>query len=148
MFTYFNNSNRGLYAEFRRLEREMDQLFSATPLFRGHRSAAQETYPPVNIGTTDEQVDIYLFAPALDLDKLDISIHQNKLTIKGSRKPEQIPAEKKVHRKERAYGDFQRAFTLPDDADQEKVDASYRDGVLHVSVHRKESSKPRQITVN
>jgi HSP20 family protein len=148
MFNYFNNPNRSLFDEFRRMEREMDQFLFTSPLSRSVRSVARDTYPPVNIGTTDEQVDIYLFAPALDLEKLDISIHRNRLTVKGSRKQEEVSDEIKVHRKERSHGDFQRLFTLPDDVDQEKVDASYHDGVLHITVHRKESSKPRQITIN
>jgi HSP20 family protein len=148
MFNYFNNSNRGLFDEFRRLEREMDQFLSTSPTAKVTRTVTQGTYPPVNIGTTDERVDIYLFAPALDLEKLDISIHQNQLTIKGSRKQEERSEATKIHRRERNYADFQRLFTLPEDVDQDKVDASYRDGVLHITVHRKESSKPRQITIN
>jgi HSP20 family protein len=126
----------------------MDQFLSTNPITRSTRTVARGTYPPVNIGTTDEQVDIYLFAPALDLEKLDILIHHNQLTIKGSRTQEERSEETKTHRKERTYGDFKRLFTLPEDVDQDKVDASYCDGILHVTVHRKESSKPRQITIN
>jgi HSP20 family protein len=148
MFNYLTNFDGGLFDEFRRLEREMDQLFTAGPTPSGIRSVARGTYPPINIGTTDEQVDVYLFAPALDLENLDISIQHNLLTIKGARKASEVVEGTKFYRKECVSGEFQRVITLPDDVDQGQVDASYRDGVLQITIQRKATSKPRQITVN
>ena len=148
MFNYLTNFDTNLFDEFRRLEREVDQLLFSPPYPSSTHAATQENYPPTNIGTTDEHVDIYLFAPSLDLEKLDISIQHNVLTINGSRKHEAVPEGAKSYRKDRNSTDFKRVFSLPDDVDQEQVDASYLDGVLHITVHRKESLKPRQITVN
>lgn len=146
MFGNLVNFEAGLFDEFRRLEREMDQLFGATPWPGGIRAAARGTFPPLNVGSTPEQVDVYLFAAGVDPKSLDISIQQNLLTVAGERR---LNAEKGVnyYRKERFDGAFRRAVTLPDDVDPDKVDARYRDGVLHITIQRRESAKPRQIQV-
>lgn len=151
MFGYLSNFEGGLFDEFRRLEREMDHLFGTGATPSGIRSVARGTYPPINIGSTEDQVDVYLFAAGMDPQSLDISIQHNLLTIKGSRqKEEKADTEAQAagyYRKERFSGDFHRVLTLPDDVDQERVDASYRDGVLHITIQRRESAKPRQITI-
>ncbi|MEW8657332.1 MAG: Hsp20/alpha crystallin family protein [Candidatus Thiodiazotropha endolucinida] len=147
MFGYLSNFDGSLFDDFRRLEREMDQLFGVDPTPSGIRSVARGTYPPINIGSTANQVDVYLFAAGIDPKSLDISIQHNLLTIKGSRRLDDEPEGAGYYRKERFNGDFQRVLTLPDDVDQEQVDASYRDGILHITVQRRESAKPRQITV-
>ncbi|MET0063658.1 MAG: Hsp20/alpha crystallin family protein [Candidatus Thiodiazotropha endolucinida] len=147
MFGYLSNFDGGLFNEFRRLEREMDQLFGPGPTPNGIRSVERGTYPPINIGTTANQVDVYFFAAGIDSKSLDISIQHNLLTIKGSRRLDDEPKGAEYYRKERFNGDFQRVLTLPDDVDQAQVDARYRDGILHVTVKRRESAKPRQITV-
>jgi HSP20 family protein len=148
MFGYLTDFESGLFDEFRRLEREMDQLFGAGPAPSGIRSASRGSYPPVNIGITADQVDVYLFAAGIDPDKLDISIQHNLLSIKGRRDLIDLPEGAEVHRRELFNGDFQRVLTLPEDVDQERVDASYREGVLHITVQRRESAKPRLITIN
>lgn len=76
-----------------------------------------------------------------------MSIQQNLLTISGSRR---IDAEEKAeyYRRERFDGDFRRVITLPEDVDPERVDAKYRDGVLQITVQRREAARPRQITVS
>ena len=146
MFGNLSSFNGSLFDEFRRMEREMDQLFGAGPWPNSIRAVARGTYPPINIGSTDEQVDIYLFAAGVNPDSLDISIQQNLLTIDGKRK---LIAEEGAtyYRKERFDGGFHRVVTLPDDVDPAKVEASYRDGVLHITIQRREAAKPRQIEV-
>ena len=136
----------GLFDEFRRMQREMDQLFGAGPSPTGIRAVARGSYPPINIGSTAEQVDVYLFAAGVNTESLNISIHQNLLTIDGERK---LITEEGAdyYRKERFDGAFHRVVTLPDDVDPDKVKASYRDGVLQITIQRRETSKPRQIEV-
>lgn len=112
----------------------------------GIRSVARGTYPPINIGATPEQVDVYLFAAGLDPKTLDISLQQNLLTVSGER---QAPVREEVnyYRKERFDGPFRRLVTLPEDVDPDRVEANYRDGVLEIHIKRREATRPRQIEV-
>ena len=146
MFERLRGSGASLFDELRRMEREMDQLYGASPWPNSIRASARGTYPPVNIGSTPEQVDVYLFAAGVDPKTLDISIHQNLLTVAGERN---LITEEgaNYYRKERYDGGFRRVVTLPDDVDPDQVDASYRDGVLHIAIKRSGATRPRQIEV-
>ena len=136
-----------LFDEFRRLEGEMDQLFGRGSLPAGIRATRRGTFPPINVGATPERVDVYLFAAGLDPKSLDISIQQNLLAVSGDRK---VPVDESAdyYRQERFDGEFRRVITLPVDVDPDRVDAKYRDGVLQITVQRREAARPRQITVN
>ena len=105
------------------------------------------TFPPLNIGATPERVDVYIFAASLDPKSLDLSIQQNLLSVSGSRSVE-VNENADYYRRERFTGEFRRVISLPDDLDPERVDAKYRDGVLQITIQRRESARPRQITVN
>jgi len=144
MFGSLTNYGDSLFDELRRVQ---DELFGRSSWPAGIRSVSRGTFPPINVGATAEQVDIYLFAAGLDRETLDISIQQNLLTVAGERK---APAAKDVsyYRKERVDGAFRRVITLPEDVDPERVDAHYRDGILHIRVQRREAARPRQIEVN
>lgn len=146
MFGRFRNLGGSLFDEFRRLEDDMNGLYVGWPWTTGIRSVARGTYPPINVGSTPEQVDVYLFAAGLDPKSLDISIQQNLLTIAGERK---APVEKDVeyYRRERYDGAFRRVITLPEDVDPESVQARYRDGVLQIHIQRREAVRPRRIEV-
>jgi len=136
-----------LFDEFRRIEQEMDDAFGRWAVPAGIRSVARGTFPPINVGVTPDEVDVYLFAAGLDPKTLDLSIQQNLLTVTGER---QVPAKENAtyYRRERFGGEFRRVVALPDDVDPDRVEARYRDGVLQVSVRRRESAKPRQIQIN
>jgi HSP20 family protein len=146
MFADLTNFGGGLFDEFRRLQDEMEGLYGRWPMPAGIRSVARGTYPPINIGATPEQVDVYLFAAGLDPKTLDISLQQNLLTVSGER---QAPVREEVnyYRKERFDGPFRRLVTLPDDVDPDRVEAGYRDGVLEIHIKRREATRPRQIEV-
>ena len=135
-----------LFDEFGRLDKEMDQLFGGTAWPMGIRAVRRGTFPPMNVGATPDSVDVYLFAAGLDPREIDLSIQQNLLTVSGSRKVE-VDDEADYYRRERFDGDFRRVVTLPEDVDPERVDAKYRDGVLHITVARRESARPRQIEI-
>lgn len=135
------------FDEFRRLENEMDQLFARGARPAGIRAVRRGTFPPINVGSTPDRVDVYLYAAGLDPKSLDLSIQQNLLTVAGSRKLE-VNQEADYYRRERFDGAFRRVITLPDDVDPDRVDAKYRDGVLQITVPRRESARPRQIRVN
>ena len=139
-----NFLNSGLFDELRRLERGADFSLGLWP--SDIRSAVRGSFPPINVGTTADQVNVYLFVPGIDAKSLDISIQKNLLTIAGERR---LITEEGANyfRKERFDGAFRRALTLPEDVDPDKVEASYRDGVLSITIQRHESAKPRQIEV-
>lgn len=147
MFGTFTGLQGNLFDQLDRLQRELDDTFGLWPQAAELRSPGWGSWPPINIGATPERVDVYLFAPGLDAEELDISIQQNLLTIAGQRHIERA-GEQRWYRSERHTGEFRRTVTLPEDVDPERVDATYRDGVLHVSVQRRESAQPRRITVS
>ena len=124
----------------------MDQAFGDWSGTTGIRSMAAGTFPAINVGASEEQVDVYVFAAGMDPKSLDISLQQNLLTISGERKIES-PESAQFYRQERFSGSFRRVITLPEDVDPDRVNASYRDGVLHVAVQRREAVRPRQIEV-
>jgi HSP20 family protein len=135
-----------LFDDVRQLETELDRLLARTPYSSGIRAVPRGTYPPVNVGATPEQVDVYLFAAGVDHKTIEVSIQQNLLTVSGSRRVEANPTAE-YYRRERYDGDFRRVIVLPEDADPDRVNARYRDGVLHVTVQRRQATKPRQVQI-
>jgi len=147
MFTRFDFPESSLFSDVRRLERELDDLFGGgTTWSSGIRSLPPGTFPAINVGSTDDQVTLYVFAPGLDAKSLDIQMQQNLLSISGKREE---PPERGAtyYRQERFRGEFRRALTLPDDVDPDNVEAKYRDGIVEIIVKRRASAKPRQIAV-
>jgi len=146
MFGFLTTPEVGLFEQLQRLQRDMDDAFGVWTGPANIRAVGQGTWPSVNVGTTAKQVDVYLFAAGLDSKKLDISIQNNTLSITGERKIE-VPEVENYYLQERFSGEFRRVLTLPTDIDPNKVDATYRNGVLHITVQRSEASKPKQIQV-
>lgn len=140
----------GLFAELDRLRREVDDMFGMAALPSSIRSAAPGAFPALNVGSTPASVEIFAFAPGIDPSKIEVTVDRGVLTIAGERGsvlPEERNAKTNVYANERFVGRFRRAVSLPDDVDPAKVEAKYRDGVLHVSVGRRESSLPKRINV-
>ncbi len=135
-----------LFDQFRRLESEMDPLFGRWSAPVGIRAVRRGTFPPINVGSTPDRVEVYVFAAGLDPKTIDVSMQQNLLAVSGSRKVP-INEEADYYRRERFDGDFRRVITLPEDVDPDRVEAKYRDGVLQITVPRREAAKPRQIQV-
>ncbi len=149
MYEAMLNYPNSLFGQFERLRREMDDVFGVSGLPSSIRSVASGTAPAVNVGRTPNSVEIYAFAPGLDASKIDVSLDRGVLRIAGER-PSLLngdQAKVNVYARERGVGSFTRAISLPDDVDPEKIQASYRDGVLQVSIARRESEQPKRITV-
>jgi len=140
-------SSADLFAELNRMQSLLDQVFPATG--SSIRSGAAG-FPVLNVGTTPTAVEVQALAPGLDPAKLDITVDRGLLVIAGERKSELPPRGERasVYANERFSGTFRRVVSLPEDADPNRVDASYRDGVLRISVAKRESSLPRRIEVN
>jgi HSP20 family protein len=144
----------GLFGDFERLRRELDDWFDAAGAPSSIRSVAPGAFPAINIGNTPTSVEVYAFAPGIDPAKVEVVIDRGVLTLAGER-PSAVPdgnggnGERRVsvYSRERVGGRFKRAINLPEDADATQVNATYRDGVLHVSVPRREAAQPQRITV-
>lgn len=138
-----------LLAEFESLQRQMDRVLGARGASSSIRAVERGSFPAVNIGTTPEAIEIYAFAPGIDPAGLELSVEKGLLTIAGERRipPPQGGAKVSVYARERAEGAFRRVIALPEDADPDRVDAGYRDGVLRIRVAKREASRPRRIEV-
>ncbi len=138
-----------LFAEFDALQRQMDRLLGPRGPSSSIRAVERGSFPAVNIGTTPEAVEIYAFAPGIDPASLDVSVDKGLLTLSGERR---VPAAEEgartsVYARERFEGPFRRVVALPEDADPERVDASYRDGIVRIRILKREASRPRRIEV-
>jgi HSP20 family protein len=138
---------RDLFSELDRLQREIQETFELSPSIRGFGRGG---FPAMNVGSTPQSVEIYAFTPGIDPAKLEVDLDRGVLTIAGDR-PVELPGsdsdKETVHINERFGGRFRRVVSLADDLDPNRVSADYRDGVLHVSVKRRESAQPRRISV-
>ncbi len=135
-----------VFAELDRLQREMNQAFEFSPSIRG---LARGGFPAMNVGGTPQSVEIYAFVPGVDPDSIEVQLEKGVLTIAGER-ASALPAQDvkaNVHINERFAGSFRRVVTMPDDADPDKVSARYRDGMLHISIQRRETAQPRRISI-
>jgi HSP20 family protein len=104
--------------------------------------------PPVDIFETDEALVMKAELPGFSKDDISIEMKENTLVIKGERKHEDEVKEGNYHRMERSYGAFQRAFMLPMTVDQEKVKASYKDGILELRLPKVQAAQPKRIAVS
>lgn len=136
-----------LFSEFDRLQQQMAQLFGGFP--SSIRASRFGAFPQINIGATDESIEIVAFAPGINATELDVSVDKGLLTISGERKSTQpdTGSETRTYAQERFAGTFRRIIELPETADPDKVQARYENGCLSISIGRRESSKPRAITV-
>ncbi|RQQ66507.1 Hsp20/alpha crystallin family protein [Burkholderia stagnalis] len=136
-----------LFSEFDRLQQQMAQLFGGFP--SSIRAGRLGAFPQINIGATDASIEIVAFAPGIKATELDVSIDKGLLTISGERKSTRpdTGGETRTYAQERFAGAFRRVIELTDTADPDKVQARYENGCLSISVGKRESSKPRAITV-
>lgn len=136
-----------VFSELERLQREMQQSFSASPSIRG---LARGGFPAMNVGGTAQSVEIYAFTPGVDPASIEVNIENGVLTIEGERKDAMPSRDDKatIHIGERFSGHFRRVVSLPDDIDPNAVEAQCRDGVLHISIKRREAAQPRRISVH
>jgi HSP20 family protein len=149
MYESLLNFPGGLFADFERLQRELQQAFGTVGQPSSIRAVASGAFPAINVGSTPTSVEIYAFAPGLDASKLDVQIDRGVLTLSGER-TSALPAGDErhaVYASERFVGRFRRTVSLPDDADPDRVSANYRDGVLHISVARRESAQPKRVEI-
>lgn len=150
MYASLLNFPGSLFNDFERVRREFDDFFGMSAVPSSIRSVAPGTFPAINVGTTPTSVEVYAFAPGLDASRIEVTLDRGVLTLAGERAAsvvDQPGAKVQAHNLERASGTFRRAVSLPDDVDPTRVTATYRDGILQVSVARRESPQAQRITV-
>jgi len=103
--------------------------------------------PAVDIYETENELVLKADLPDVDLKDVDVRVENQTLTIAGERKFEKQESDKGYHRIERSYGNFMRSFAVPNSFDTDKIAAAYKNGVLTVTLPKKETAKPRQIKV-
>jgi HSP20 family protein len=111
------------------------------------RNTSRPWVPAVDIFETENEWVLKADLPEVKMENIDIQIENGTLTLKGERKFQGEENGKGYHRVERSYGTFARYFTLPETVDSEKVRADYANGVLTVTLPKKEVAKPRTIKV-
>jgi HSP20 family protein len=132
------------------IQDKMNQLFEDTFTRTKGREEGLGTgmwTPAVDIYETNDLVIVKAELPGLTREQVGIEVKDGLLTLRGERKVEKEVKEENYHRIERAYGTFQRSFSLPSTIDQEKISAALKDGVLELTLPKREQAKPKQITV-
>jgi HSP20 family protein len=103
--------------------------------------------PPVDVEQEADKFRIHVDLPGVQRDEIEITVHGETLTVKGEKKREIESKQDDTYRSERYYGTFSRSLTLPAAVDANKIEASYKDGVLEIVVPKSEEAKPRQIKI-
>jgi HSP20 family protein len=129
----------------RRMDSRLFEPFFRFPYFEEMKAAGWN--PPVDITEENETIFVRVEAPGVNEKDLRVAFEDGVLTVSGERQFEQKD-ERNYHRIERAYGSFTRTFSLPRSVDGNKIVASYRDGILEISIPKKEEARPKQIQIN
>lgn len=130
------------------LQQHLNRFFGNTAERSVEDSNLTTWTPAVDIYETEQELVVKADLPDIDPKDLDIRVENNLLTIRGERKFEKKVAEDSYLRVERAYGAFSRSFSLASTVNSEAIKADYENGVLTLSVPKREETKPKQIKVN
>jgi len=135
-------------------EQEMEDMLERYARALGQpRAGSQEVIatgdwvPRVNIAETEKAFEIKAEIPEVNKEDVKVTVHNGVLTIQGERKQEKEQKGKKFHRVERLYGSFTRSFTLPDNVDETKISALFKDGMLNLQIQKTEEAKPKSIEI-
>ena len=131
------------------LNHQVNRLFNEAVLRgQGEGSALTTWSPAVDIYETENELVVKSDLPDVSEKDIDIRVENNLLTIRGERKFEKSVSEDSYLRVERSYGTFSRSFSLPNTVNAEAIHAEYKNGVLTVTIPKREESKPRQVKVS
>ncbi len=136
---------KDLIALQERMNRLLEESFGRLRKEEGLVSGAWT--PAVDIYETENSLVVTAEIPGVSEKDIDVRIENNQLVIKGERKFEKETKEENYHRIERVYGNFYRSFSLPNTVDHDKVKAEYKNGVLKITIAKKEEVKPKQIKI-
>jgi HSP20 family protein len=130
------------------LQEQVNRLFGNVLERAGEESNLTTWAPAVDIYETEHELVVKADLPEVEAKDLDIRVENNLLTIRGERKFEKKVNEDNYLRVERAYGSFSRSFSLANTVNSEAIKADYQNGVLTLTIPKREEAKPKQIKVN
>lgn len=134
------------------IQDRMNRIFDES--YRGMNRPGEDDWalggawaPLVDIYEREGNIELKAELPGVEPKDVDVRVENNILTLRGERRIDKEVKRESYHRVERAYGSFSRSFTLPSMVDTEKIKAEFKDGVLHLTLPKKEEAKPRQISI-
>ena len=136
------------FRDFERMRRDMDRLwesFFERGALRGEDGV--EWLPSRDVAETKNEIVVKAEVPGLESKDIDISLSDGLLTIKGEKKQEREEKEENIHLVERSYGSFTRTIRLPNEFQSDKINASYKNGVLKVVLPKSEEAKKKEIKI-
>jgi len=137
------------FKEFERMRRDMDRLWDS--FFEGglrrKTEGAGEWLPSLDVSETKNELVVKAEVPGMDPKDIDISLSDGMLTIKGEKKQEKEEKEADYHLVERSYGSFTRSVQLPKEVQSEKINASYKNGILKITLPKSEEAKKKEIKI-
>ena len=131
-------------------QRDLDRLFrDAFSSQLGETELSTRSWaPPVDIYETEDAIVLKAELPGVDPKDVDVRVEDNTLYLKGERKFEKEVKEQNYHRVERSYGSFARSFSLPNSISTDKVKAEFKDGMLTLTMPKREEAKPKTIKID
>jgi HSP20 family protein len=146
-FVPFRSPLEGVAVLQNRLNSIFNDFANPDSELRNESLSAGSFVPPVDIYEDANRLVLKLEVPGIPQENLQINIENQTLTVKGERKFVQDEKEENFHRIERRYGSFVRSFSLPSTINTESARASYENGVLSVTLQKKEAAKPKQLKI-
>lgn len=147
-----NIIRRSPFFELNSLQDRVNQLFNQT--FGGFENfgfeqplTSENFLPPVDISEDDHNITLQAEIPGVKQEDMNITLENNVLTISGERKFKEEEKKENFHRIERRYGKFTRSFTLPASVNAENVNATFENGLLNITLPKREEFKAKQITI-
>jgi HSP20 family protein len=137
------------FRDFERMRKEMDRLWDS--FFEGglrkRTEGVAEWLPSLDIAETKNELVVKCEVPGMDPKDIDISLSDGMLTIKGEKKQEKEEKEADYHVIERSYGAFTRSVQLPKEVQHDKISASYKNGILKITLPKSEEAKKKEIKI-
>lgn len=135
-----------IFDELETLQADMNQILAGAEASRfGRRVRA--AYPPLNVWTAPEGLVLDAEMPGVDSKDVEISVIGDELTLRGKINEQEVPENETVLRRERPAGEFVRSLQLPFRANAGAVKATFKNGILRISVPRSEEEQPRKIAI-
>lgn len=147
-FGSIRRRGRSMFSDLTGIQQEMNRLFDE---FFGERRtglAGGGWSPAVDVSETETSLTIRSELPGMTQENIELNLQDNVLTLKGEKSQEEKEDQENFHRIERSYGSFSRSFSLPANVDQEKVEATFKNGVLEIVLPKAEEAMPKKIAIS
>lgn len=147
-FSGIRRRGQDVFSELTGMQQEMNRLFDEFFGERQNEMAECSWNPMVDVSETETEIRVRAELPGLNQDNIEINLQDNVLTLKGEKKQEQKEEQENFHRVERCYGSFTRSFTLPAAVKADAVQATFKNGILLITLPKAEEAKPKKIAIS